>query len=123
MSEVAESKTKLASHTWLPQQVNNQFSQVVRAAALEPQFVTVHGKPTVVILSAETFEATKPVAARSAKTGADMLAAIRGAGPELEFLDEEWDKVFPPRRQIDPPESMSRNGLATGQATNSLPIA
>lgn len=48
-----------ANH-WRLQDAKTQFSQVVRAAlAGEPQHITRHGKPTVVVLSEEAFEAYK----------------------------------------------------------------
>ena len=42
---------------WQLQQAKNKFSQVVRQAKRgQPQYVTVHGKPTVVILSIEDYQ-------------------------------------------------------------------
>jgi prevent-host-death family protein len=49
-------------HEWQLQDAKNRFSEVVRRARDEgPQSVTVHGKPTAVILSADAYAAlTRP---------------------------------------------------------------
>jgi prevent-host-death family protein len=42
--------------TWSIQKAKDNFSQVVDAASLgEPQTITKHGRPTAVVLSAETY--------------------------------------------------------------------
>ena len=43
-------------HTWQLQEAKNKFSKLVEKAQNEgPQFVTKHGKESVVVLSAETY--------------------------------------------------------------------
>lgn len=49
-------------HEWQLQDARNRFSELVRRAQAEgPQTVTVHGKPTAVVISADAYAAlTKP---------------------------------------------------------------
>ncbi len=42
--------------SWSVQDAKNSFSSVVDAARREPQTVTKHGKPAVVIVAAEEYE-------------------------------------------------------------------
>jgi len=45
-------------HEWPLQDAKNRFSELVRHARAEgPQTVTVHGKPAVVVLSADAYAA------------------------------------------------------------------
>jgi antitoxin Phd len=44
------------THTWQLQEAKNKFSKLVEKAQYEgPQFVTKHGKESVVVLSAEEY--------------------------------------------------------------------
>ena len=44
-------------HTWQLQEAKNKFSKLVEKAQFEgPQFVTKHGKETVVVLSMEAYQ-------------------------------------------------------------------
>jgi prevent-host-death family protein len=62
---------------WRLQDAKTQFSQVVEAAlAGEPQHITRRGKPAVVVLSEETFEAYRRNARAAAPGFIAHLLAI-----------------------------------------------
>jgi antitoxin Phd len=42
--------------TWSVQDAKNRFSEVIKAARREPQTVTKHGKPAVVVVAAEEYQ-------------------------------------------------------------------
>ena len=44
---------------WPLQGAKDQFSQLVKAAALAPQTVTVHGKPAAIVLSPQAYAKLK----------------------------------------------------------------
>jgi len=47
--------------SWQTQEAKSKFSELVKMAAQSPQFVTIHGKPSVVIISqAEYARLSKP---------------------------------------------------------------
>ena len=50
-----EQKTKNREN-WQLQEAKAMFSEVIKAAAVRPQIITVHGKETAVILSFEEYE-------------------------------------------------------------------
>ena len=76
---------------WQLQQAKAKFSELVQRAIDEgPQTVTRHGKPTVVVLSAEQFELMK-------KRQIDLKDLLRLF--PLDELDLERDKSGP--REID----------------------
>jgi antitoxin Phd len=79
------------SMEWQLQQAKAKFSELVQKAIDEgPQTVTRHGKPTVVVLSAEQFELMK----KRQISLKDLLAMV-----SLEGVDLERNKDFP--REID----------------------
>jgi prevent-host-death family protein len=87
--------------TWSLQDAKNNLSKLVKAAALEPQFVTVHGKPAGVVVSYAQFQSLLPAKqAAPSKTGADLIAAIQANNPGIDMTDEELDAVF---RNPEPP--------------------
>jgi prevent-host-death family protein len=66
--------------SWKLQDAKARFSEVVRRARSEgPQRVTVHGKDTVVILSAEDYAKTRPpgLAHGKERTAADLIAVMQ----------------------------------------------
>ncbi len=78
---------------WQIQDAKNRFSQVVKAAADGvPQSVTVHGKPTAVVISAEAYAKLK----RAPKTRLldDLLA------PGL--TDEGDEALFARAQEVSP---------------------
>lgn len=63
--------------SWSLQDAKNRFSAVVDAAvAGEPQLVTRHGKPAVVVVAAETFERLHLHERAQAPSFADVLLAM-----------------------------------------------
>jgi prevent-host-death family protein len=65
---------------WKLQDAKARFSEVVRRAQSDgPQRVTVHGKDSVVILSAEDYAKVRPegLAKAEGRTGADLIAVMQ----------------------------------------------
>jgi prevent-host-death family protein len=65
---------------WKLQDAKARFSEVVRRAQSEgPQRVTVHGKDTVVILSAQDYAKVRPegLDKTEGRTGADLIAVMQ----------------------------------------------
>ncbi|WP_029009636.1 type II toxin-antitoxin system Phd/YefM family antitoxin [Azospirillum halopraeferens] len=62
---------------WSLRDARNRFSAVVEAAlAGEPQHVTRHGRPAVVVVAAETFERLHRPGRAGAPSFAEMLLAM-----------------------------------------------
>jgi prevent-host-death family protein len=85
---------------WQLQDAKNRFSQVVRAAREGvPQWVTVHGKRAVVVLSSDEYEAlahrAAPVArvGKSAKPAPSFLEQLRGDSAG-QISDAQMDALF-----------------------------
>lgn len=74
---------KNISNEWQLQEAKNKLSQLVRKAdSGYPQYITVHGKHTAVILSAEEYEKlVRPVS----KLSKDLLMPV---------LDKDDEKLF-----------------------------
>jgi prevent-host-death family protein len=51
-----QSKTERKSVVWQLQEAKAMFSEVIKAAAVEPQTVTIRGRETAVILSIEEYK-------------------------------------------------------------------
>jgi len=67
----------MAYPNWSLQDAKNGFSSMVDAALTgEPQLVTRHGKPAVVVVSAETFERLSRLDQANAPSFADLLLAM-----------------------------------------------
>lgn len=63
--------------SWSLQDAKNRFSAVVDAAvAGEPQLVTRHGKPAVVVVAAEVFERLHRLERAEAPSFAEVLLAM-----------------------------------------------
>lgn len=84
--------------TWPLQTAKDQLSQLVRAAADQPQTVTVHGKPAAVVLSPQEYGRLKSLKSRRRQSlSADLLrpglladddlAARRGDAPSDQHRD------------------------------------
>ena len=72
---------------WPLQDAKNRFSTLVDAAgAGDPQRVTRHGKPAVVILAAEEYERLCRLDKAKAPTFAELLLAIPQDDGEFESL-------------------------------------
>jgi prevent-host-death family protein len=85
---------------WQLQDAKNRFSQVVRAAREGvPQWVTVHGKRAVVVLSSDEYEALAQKAAPVASVGKPVkpapsfLEQLRGDSAG-QITDAKMDALF-----------------------------
>ena len=82
---------EMSNPTWSVQDAKNRFSAVIDAARREPQTVTKHGTPAVVILDAAEYERLR----RSDRAGAPSLAELLLAMPKD---DGEFERLgFEPR--------------------------
>jgi prevent-host-death family protein len=71
---------------WSVQDAKNRFSEVVEAARREPQTVTKHGKPAVVVLAAEEYERLQRLKALKAPNFANHLLGMPRDDGEFERL-------------------------------------
>lgn len=62
--------------TWSVQDAKNRFSAVVEAARREPQTVTKHGKPAVVVVDAAEYERLRRLERSTAPSFVDALLAM-----------------------------------------------
>lgn len=76
--------------SWSIQDAKNRFSEVVEAARHKPQAVTKHGKPAVVVVSADEYERLKNLARAQAPSFSKLLLAMPQDGGEF------------PRREVHP---------------------
>lgn len=68
---------------WQLQEAKARFSEVVRRSQKQPQWVTVHGSPSAVVVSAEYFERMQP------HTGGDLIELMQMARLDgVEFYSE-----------------------------------
>lgn len=85
----------MSASQWRLQDAKTQFSQVVEAAlAGEPQHITRRGKPAVVVLSEEAFDAYK----RSAQAAAPGFIAHLLSMPKA---DEDIERLPVRLRDVD----------------------
>lgn len=74
--------------TWSVQDAKNHFSEVVEAARRgEPQTVTKHGKPAVVVLAADEYARLRHLEHLKGPTFADHLLAMPADGGEFDRLE------------------------------------
>lgn len=66
----------MARRSWSVQDAKNRFSEVVEAARREPQTVTKHGKPAVVVVAAEEYKRLQGLEVLKAPNFADHLLAM-----------------------------------------------
>jgi antitoxin Phd len=83
----------MARRNWSVQEAKNRFSEVVQAAGRQPQTVTKHGKPTVVILAADEYERLQKLDRLNAPSFADMLLAIPKGDVEFQRLKAKPRRV------------------------------
>ncbi len=75
--------TQLMVDQWQLQEAKNKFSQVVKQAQQgKAQYVTVHGKPAVVILSVEEYQKLNQVQTSLSET---LLISLLEEGEELDI--------------------------------------
>ncbi|HEY7302342.1 MAG TPA: type II toxin-antitoxin system Phd/YefM family antitoxin [Xanthobacteraceae bacterium] len=77
----------MALRNWSVQDAKNRFSEVVEAARRQPQMVTKHGRPAVVVVSAEEYERLRKLQHLKAPSFAELLLAMPTDGEEFERLD------------------------------------
>jgi prevent-host-death family protein len=75
--------------TWSVQDAKNSFSAVVAAAQRQPQTVTKHGKPAVVVVDATEYARLKKLARLRAPRFADHLLAMPADDGAFERLEGE----------------------------------
>ena len=84
-------------HTWQLQEAKAKFSEVIRAAQIEPQEISVRGHPEVIMLSKKQYDAliTQKV---------DLVTLLSNS-PFVGLEDDEIDKIFArdqtPPRELD----------------------
>ena len=84
----------MSRSTWSVQDAKNRFSAVVEAARREPQTVTKHGKPTVVIVDAAEFERLHSIDQVQAPSFTELLLAMPkddGAFDRLDIVPRDVD--------------------------------
>jgi prevent-host-death family protein len=75
------------SASWSLQDAKNRFSAVVAAAKREPQTVTKHGKPAVVVVDAAEFARLRGLDRVQAPSLPELLLAIPKDDGEFERID------------------------------------
>jgi prevent-host-death family protein len=80
--------------TWSVQDAKNQFSAVIEAAQREPQTVTKHGKPAVVVIDAAEYQRLRQLERAKAPSFAEALLAMPqddGAFPRVTVQPRDLD--------------------------------
>ena len=77
----------MARSTWSVQDAKNRFSEVVEAARRQPQTVTKHGKPAVVVVAADEYERLRKLQHLKAPSFAEMLLGMPTGGEQFERLE------------------------------------
>jgi antitoxin Phd len=77
----------VAGRRWSVQDAKNRFSEVVEAARRQPQTVTKHGKPAVVVLAVEEYEKLRELQRLKSPSFAELLLAMPSDGGEFERLE------------------------------------
>jgi prevent-host-death family protein len=77
----------VALRNWSLQDAKNRFSEVVEAARRQPQMVTKHGKPAVVVVAADEYERLRKLQHLRAPSFAELLLAMPTDGEAFERLD------------------------------------
>jgi prevent-host-death family protein len=84
----------MSRRDWSVQEAKNRFSEVVEAARREPQTVTKHGKPAVVVVGVAEYERLRRFENSSAPTFAELLLAMPRDGgdfPRLQARPRDLD--------------------------------
>ena len=77
----------MAECNWSVQDAKNRFSEVVEAARRNPQMVTKHGKPAVVVVDVEEYERLRRLERAQAPSLSDLLLAMPQDGGEFPRLE------------------------------------
>ena len=73
----------MVQRRWSLQDAKNRFSEVVEAARREPQTVTKHGKPAVVVVDVAEYERLRNVRRAKAPSFAELLLAMPQDGGDF----------------------------------------
>jgi prevent-host-death family protein len=84
---LARKVTVMTRRNWSVQDAKNRFSEVVEAARREPQTVTKHGKPAVVVVAVDEYERLRKLQHLKAPSFAELLLAMPTDGEEFERLE------------------------------------
>jgi antitoxin Phd len=76
----------VAHRDWSVQDAKNKFSEVIEAARRQPQTVTKHGKPAVVILAADEYKRLRHLERLKAPSFTDHLLSMPTDDGEFERL-------------------------------------
>ena len=76
----------MTRRNWSVQDAKNRFSEVVEAARREPQTVTKHGRPAVVVVGVEEYERLRRLDRAEAPSFAELLLAMPQDGGEFPRL-------------------------------------
>lgn len=76
----------MSRSSWSVQDAKNSFSAVVEAARREPQTVTKHGKPAVVVVDAAEYDRLRHLERANAPSFADVLLAMPQDDGEFERI-------------------------------------
>jgi antitoxin Phd len=79
----------VAETSWSLQDAKNRFSAVVAAAKREPQTVTKHGKPAVVVVDAAEFARLRRLELLHAPSFTEHLLSMPKGDWEIERLEFE----------------------------------
>ena len=66
----------MTRRNWSVQDAKNRFSEVVNAARREPQMVTKHGRPAVVVVDAAEFERLRRLDRAQAPSFIELLLSM-----------------------------------------------
>ena len=84
----------MARRSWSVQDAKNRFSEVVEAARRQPQTVTKHGKPAVVVVDVTEYERLRQLERAKAPSFTQLLLAMPqddGEFPHLEVRLRDLD--------------------------------
>lgn len=83
----------MSRRSWSVQDAKNQFSAVVEAAKSDPQTVTKHGKPAVVVVDAELYERLSKLEKAKAPSFKDHLLAMPQDGGSFERVKVKFRDI------------------------------
>jgi antitoxin Phd len=87
---------KAVPATWQLQHAKNRFSELVEAALKEPQEVTRHGKPAVVVVSKEEYDRLTGASTKPKQSFVEFLLNA----PKIDGFDEIMEEVIRENRQM-----------------------
>lgn len=85
----------MSQSTWSVQDAKNRFSTMVEAACREPQTVTKHGRPTVVVIDAAEYARLKQIEKMEAVPFTEHLLSLPADGGCFERLSGNLRELDP----------------------------